>query len=108
MQASNKKVEKFFRLNAVNSNYVQICNELLTHEWLLACAKRHVQGQFSKELFKQFKHAMTSELDKITTEAHVTQQNLSYQKFRQEANEHAVNWYKTQIFTAMQNVENNE
>ena len=83
-KSSEKKYEKFFRLNPVNINYLKICQQELTDEFLFKHCSLLVNCEFSKENYKIF-------YEKIEN------LELNYSKFRQESNEYIKNWFKLKI-----------
>lgn len=99
LQESNKKTkkDKFFKLNKVNEKYVDICNKLLTDELLLKCANKFIHSEFKRGNLNTFKKHMREEVGKIIKDKEIQDLGLEYQKFRQEANEHIINWTKTKI-----------
>lgn len=91
------KIEKFFRLNDINVNYVDICNRLVPEEWLSSMATKYSNNNYTKETFKIFKSHLRDAIGELVKREQVEQENLSFEKFRQEANEHAINWFKRKI-----------
>eukprot|EP01080_Neovahlkampfia_damariscottae_P006522 gene6522-10530_t len=94
---TEKKFEKFFRLNPVNINYLKICQDVLPDKYLNFHCSLIVNNEYSKENYKIFKEQIRNEIGKIEINEKIETEELNYSKFRQEANEYVKNWFKLKI-----------
>jgi hypothetical protein len=92
-----KKIEKFFRLNPVNINYLKICQNNIKEDYLNKKSLEIVNNEFTKETFKIFMFEIRQEFDKEFGEETFEDEKLKYSKYRQEANEYIKNWFKLKM-----------
>jgi hypothetical protein len=93
---AKKRILGYFHLNKINEDYVEICNEILTEKYLMAC-RDSFETPFERSSLKRFMSLFRDRIAEDVSAESVLNNGLIYQKWRQEANEHALNWFKEKI-----------